>query len=150
MNTSRLIRLKDLKDIICDDVELNWKDDGQSITKEFDNYDLDKMFDLYGETPVNTIYGLSDNKDLSWLYIGIDKPKIIIKEPVTLYIEKHTGETDNGVPMVSRYSLNVDRKAHEYMINHMDCQAEKVTKLCQGVVMSETYYVRYDGRIAEN
>lgn len=150
MNTSRLIRLKDLKDIICDDVELNWKDDGRSITKEFDNYDLDQMFELYGETPVNTIYALSNDEDLSWLYIGIDKPKIYIKEPVTLYIEKHTGETEKGIPMVSRYSLKVDRKAHEYMINHMDCQAEKVTKLCQGVVMSETYYVRYDGRIAEN
>lgn len=150
MNPSRLIRLKDLKDIICDDVELNWKDDGKSITKEFDNYGLDQMFDLYGETPVNTIYGLSDNEDLSWLYIGIDKPKIYIKDPVTLYIEKHTGETEKGIPMVSRYSLNVDRKAHEYMINNMDCQAETVTKMCGGIEMSKTYYVRYDGRIAEN
>lgn len=150
MNPSRLIRLKDLKDIICDDVELTWKDDGNYITKEFDNYGLDYMFDLYGETPVNTMYALSNDEDCSWLYIGIDKPKIYIKDPVTLYIEKHTGETEKGIPMVSRYSLNVDKKAHEYMIHNMDCQAEKVTKLCQGVVMSETYYVRYDGRIAEN
>lgn len=150
MSVTKMIRLKDLKDIICDDVELNWKDDGKSITKEFDNYGLDQMFDLYGETPVNTIYGLSDNEDLSWLYIGIDKPKIYIKDPVTLYIEKHTGETEKGIPMVSRYSLNVDRKAHEYLINNMDCQAEKVTKMCGGIQMSETYYVRYDGRIAEN
>lgn len=28
MNPSRLIRLKDLKDIICDCVELSWLDDG--------------------------------------------------------------------------------------------------------------------------
>lgn len=149
MNPSRLIRLKDLKYIICDDVELNWNDDGKSITKEFDNYALDQMFDLYGETPVNTIYALDDD-DYSWLYIGIDKPKIYIKDPVTLYIEKHTGETEKGIPMVSRYSLNVDKKAQEYLIHNMDCQAEKVTKMSCGFVVSETYYIRYDGRVSKD
>lgn len=148
MSLSKLIRLKDLRDIICDTVELGWIDDGRHVEKEFSEYDddLDRMFDLYGETPVNTIYTLSDDQERSWLYIGIDKPKILITDPVTLYIEKHTGETENGIPMVSRYSLNVDRKAHEYLINNMDCQAEKVTKMCGGIQMSETYYVRYDGR----
>lgn len=149
MNPSRLIRLKDLKDIICDNVELSWLDDGLSVTKEFDEYGLDHMFDLYGETPVNVMYALSDDDEYSWLYIGIDKPKILITDPVTLYIEKHTGETEKGVPMVSRYSLNVDKKAHAYLINNMDCQAETVAKMCGGFVMSETYYVRYDGRIAD-
>lgn len=142
------MKLKELSNLICDKVELSWLEDGRSVTKEFDEYSLDEMFDLYGETPVNVMYALG-NEDYAWLYIGIDKPKIHIKDPVTLYIEKHTGETEKGVPMVSRYSLNVDKKAHAYLINNMDCQAETVAKMCGGFVMSETYYVRYDGRIAD-
>lgn len=151
MNPSRLIRLKDLQGIICDCVELNWQDDGRSVTKEFDDYgdELNVMYDLYGETPVNSLYAMSDDQERSWLCIHIEKPKIYIKDPVTLYIEKHTGETEKGVPMVSRYSLNVDKKAHAYLINNMDCQAETVAKMCGGFVMSKTYYVRYDGRIAD-
>lgn len=153
MNTSRLIRLKDLRGIICDYVELNWQDDGELITKGFDdcaNGDMDRMYDLYGETPVTSMYAMCDDQERSWLCVHIEKPKIYIKDPVTLYIEKHTGETEKGIPMVSRYSLNVDRKAHEYLINNMDCQAETVTKMCSGIEMSKTYYVRYDGRISEN
>lgn len=139
------MKLKELKGIICDYVELNWNEDGRFIIHEFDDLsaeDMDEMYSKYGDANVLTMYGLHD--DRSWLYIEIEKPKVLITNLVTLYIEKFTGKTEQGIPTVSRYSLLVDERAHDFLLNNMDCQAESVVKMCSGVEISKTYMIRYN------
>lgn len=104
---------------------------------------IDEMYSKYGDANVLIIYALHDDDKGSWLYINIEKPKMRITDPVTLWIEKYTGETEQGIPTVSRYSLLVDEKAHEFLLNNMDCQAESVIKIMGGVEMSKTYSIRY-------
>lgn len=139
------MKLKDLQEIVRDYVELSWKDDSGFITHYFDDMNpenMDEMYSKYGDANVLTIYALHDDKG-SWLYIKIEKPKARITDPVTLYIEKYTRETEQGSPTVSRYSLLVDKKAHEFLLNNMDCQAESLIKIRGGVEMSKTYSIRY-------
>lgn len=141
------MKLKDLQEIVRDYVELSWKDDSWFITHYFDDMnpeDMDEMYSKYGDANVLTIYALHDDDKGSWLYINIEKPKVRITDPVTLYIEKYTGETEQGIPTVSRYSLLVDEKAHEFLLNNMDCQAESVIKIMGGVEMSKTYRICYN------
>lgn len=140
------MKLKELQGIIRDSVELSWKDEGGFITHKFDDLnadDMDKLYSKYGDAKVLTIYALHEDNVGSWLYIKIEKPKVRITNPVTLYIEKYTRETEQGVPIVSRYSLLVDKKAHEFLLNNMDCQAESLIKIRGGVEMSKTYSIRY-------
>lgn len=147
------MKLKDLKGIVCDYVELSWKDNGGFITHEFDDMsaeDMDDMYSKYGDANVLTIYALHEDNERSWLYIEIEKPTVRITNPVTLYIEKYTGETEQGIPMISRYSLIVDERAHEFLLNNMDCQAESIVKIKGGVEMSKTYSIRYKEEVRKN
>lgn len=139
------MKLKELQGIICDYVELNWNDEGRFIVHEFDDMnaeDMDEMYSKYGDAKVLTIYGLHDD-DRRWLCVEIEKPKVRITNPVMLYIEKYTGKTDQGIPMVSRYSLLVDERAHDFLLKNMDCQAESLSKFSGGIEMSKTYSIRY-------
>lgn len=141
------MRLIDLKGVICDTVELSWIDDGRTVTKNFSDYgdDLDEMYELYGDAVLDTIYAETDLNDGSWLYIRVEKPRIRIKDPKELYINKYTGENSNGIPMETRYSLKVDAKVIPYLLEHMDCEINTYSQFQKGYVVHEIHNLQYDG-----
>lgn len=140
------MRLIDLQGVICDQVELNWIDDGRTITKNFSDYgdELDEMYELYGDAVLDTIYAETDLSG-SWLYIRVEKPRIRIKDPKELTISKLTGKTSNNVPMVSVYHLMVDAKVIPYLLENMDCEINTLSKFLGGKPWSETSALYYDG-----
>lgn len=141
------MRLIDLKGVICDTVELSWIDDGRTVTKEFDSYgdDLDRMYELYGDAVLDTIYAEHSQSHDSWLYVRVEKPKIRIKDPKELTISKLTGKSLNNVPKVSLYHLMVDAKVIPYLLENMDCEIHTLCKFIGGKPWSETHTLNYDG-----
>lgn len=141
------MRLIDLQGIVCDTVELNWQDDGRCVIKEFDDCGdgLEPMYELYGDAVITSIYALCDDQENSWLCIHIEKPKIRIKDPRELYINKYTGNNSKGIPMETRYSLKVDAKVIPYLLENMDCEISTFTKFQNGHVVQEISNLHYDG-----
>lgn len=135
------MKLIDLKGFVCDYVNLIWNANGNLIQKEYDEYDLEVMYDNYGHAHVEEIWAGCDSDEFSYLVIKVKEPVYKIKEPKDFTIKAVRWNNQHSCEQVSVWHLRVDPRTIEYLIELIpEAEHSNITKY-QGMY---EWYKRYE------
>lgn len=123
------MKLIDLKGFVCDYVNLIWNANGNLIQKEYDEYDLEVMYDNYGHATVEEIWAGCDSDEFSYLVIKVKEPVYKIKDPKDFTIKAVKWNNKHSCEQVSVWYLRVDPRTIEYLIELIpDAAHSNITK----------------------
>lgn len=139
------MKLIDLKGFVCDYVSLTWKTNGERIHKDYDEYDLEIMYETYGHATVEGMWGASDFDDFSYLVIEIKEPVYKIKDPKDFTIKAVSWNNQHSCEQVSVWHLRVDPRTIEYLIELLpEAEHSNVTKYKGGYEWYKRYEMVYE------
>lgn len=139
------MKLIDLKGFVCDYVNLIWNANGNIIQKEYDECDLEVMYDNYGHAHVEEIWAGCDSDEFSYLVIKVKEPVYKIKDPKDFTIKAVSWNNQHSCEQVSLWHLRVDLRTIEYLIELLpEAEHSNVTKYKGGYEWYKRYEMVYE------